>query len=62
MLSRREAAQLIGTSEKTLQRWAARGEGPPRLKFGRRMTRYQLGVLRRWLELENFNALKQDSA
>ena len=51
LLTRRETADLIGTSERTLKRWGASGEGPPALRFGRkkRMVRYPLAGVRRWL-------------
>ena len=50
LLNRREAAQLIGTSEKTLKRWEALGKGPPVLRFGKRMSRYTVLGLREWLK------------
>ena len=60
LLPKKEAAALLNTSVATLDRWAARGKGPPRLNFGTRMTRYPLGLLRKWLEKETLRALGSD--
>ncbi len=60
LLPKKEAAALLNTSIATLDRWAAQGKGPPRLNFSRRMTRYPLGLLRKWLEKETLRALRKD--
>ncbi len=57
LLSRKEAAQLIGTSEKTLKRWEALGKGPPVLRFGKRMARYTVLGLREWLKVVTEDAV-----
>jgi predicted DNA-binding transcriptional regulator AlpA len=62
LLSKRETAALPGTSPDTLDRWAARRVGPPRLRFGRRMTRYLLGPVRKWLAFETLQTLKEENA
>ena len=57
LLNRREAAALIGTSEKTLKRWEAVGKGPPVLRFGKRMARYTVLGLREWLKVVTEDAV-----
>jgi hypothetical protein len=56
MLGLTETAHLLDVSIRTLQRMAQRGEGPVPLRWGRKCTRYQLGIIRRWLENENRRA------
>lgn len=48
MLSRADVAALLGCVDRTLRRWEAVGEAPPRsLVAGR--PRYRLGSVRQWL-------------
>ncbi|WP_367187596.1 helix-turn-helix transcriptional regulator [Henriciella sp.] len=47
-LDRDEAAQLLGVDKRTLARWFAQGEGPPRIKIGARVL-YAKASLERWL-------------
>ena len=57
-LSQRQAAAAIGISPRTLARMTARGEGPPCLDLGfKRLRRYPLATLRRYLELETERVL-----
>ncbi len=57
-LSQRQAAAAIGISPRTLARMTARGEGPPCLNLGfKRLRRYPVTTLRRYLELEIKNVL-----
>ena len=58
-LSQRQAAAAIGISPRTLARMTARGEGPPCLDLGfKRLRRYPVLALRRFLDLEIKHALK----
>jgi excisionase family DNA binding protein len=43
-----EAAQILGLSKRTLQKWRLTGGGPEFLKFGRAV-RYSVESLERWL-------------
>ena len=53
LLTRRQTAELIGTSERTLRRWEEQQVGPPALRFSRRMTRYNIEAVREWLDTVN---------
>jgi hypothetical protein len=57
MLSLDQTARLLNVSVRTLQRMARRGEGPAPVRWGRKCTRYQLGMIRSWLANENRRAL-----
>jgi len=48
LLSQRQAADLLGLSERTLERWRVTGEGPPHVKLGRRVL-YREGDLIEWV-------------
>jgi predicted DNA-binding transcriptional regulator AlpA len=56
LLSLDETARLLDVSVRTLQRMARRGEGPIPLRWGRKCTRYQLGMIRSWLTDQNRRA------
>ena len=43
-LTKPQTAALLGASIDTLDRWATRGQGRPRLRFSSRMSRYQASV------------------
>lgn len=49
MLSDIEFAILIGSSEKTLRNWRARGEGPAYTKLGR-LVRYPAAAVQSFIE------------
>jgi hypothetical protein len=51
LLTRRQTAELIGTSERTLRRWDEEKKGPTPIRFSKRMTRYNIDVVRVWLDL-----------
>ena len=54
----RAGATIIGISPRTLARMTARGEGPPCLDLGfKRLRRYPVVDLRRYLALEIKNVL-----
>lgn len=48
LLDEHEAARLLGISHRTFQRWRVVGEGPPYLKVGGRLVRYQRATLMEW--------------
>lgn len=48
-LSETEAAKRLGLSERTLQAWRCRGEGPTATRLGRSV-RYAVGDLEQWLQ------------
>lgn len=43
-----EAAQELGVTRRTLERWHAQRIGPPRIKFGRQV-RYRVVAVNEWL-------------
>lgn len=50
LLTRREAAALLGVSAKTMANWASNGIGPEYFSLCGGLTRYDPHVLRQWLE------------
>jgi predicted DNA-binding transcriptional regulator AlpA len=50
LLSGRQVSSRFHVSEACLRRWRAIGQGPPWLRIGKRLVRYDVGALRRWLE------------
>jgi predicted DNA-binding transcriptional regulator AlpA len=58
LLTRRQTAELIGTSARTLRRWEEQNKGPPALRFSARMTRYNIEAVREWLEAVNVRAMR----
>ncbi len=44
----RRAAELIGMSKRTLEKWRGEGTGPPFLKLGRRVL-YSVADLEEWI-------------
>jgi predicted DNA-binding transcriptional regulator AlpA len=53
-----ETARLLNISVTKLLRLERHGQGPPALRWGRKCTRYQLGMIRGWLKMENLRALE----
>jgi predicted DNA-binding transcriptional regulator AlpA len=49
LVDRREAAQLLRVSQRTLDRWHLLGDGPPRVQCGPRTIRYRLTSICEWL-------------
>jgi transcriptional antiterminator len=58
LLTRRQTAELIGTSERTLRRWDQEHRGPPALRFSERMIRYNIDAAREWLDIVNLRATR----
>ena len=50
LLSAGEVASVLGVKPKTVQSWRAAGEGPPHIKAGRRLVRYDPGELVLWMK------------
>lgn len=48
-LTHEQVAAQLGISPRTLDRWHALGEGPPRIKVGKQIF-YRLASVRAWLE------------
>jgi hypothetical protein len=46
----RETARFLRISSACLRRWRARGEGPPWLRVGERLVRYDLAAVQHWLK------------
>lgn len=51
-VSPKEAAALLGLSERLLQDLRRRGTGPRFAKLGHRTVRYPLAALRQWVEAQ----------
>ncbi len=51
LLSEKRAAQLLGLSEKTLQKWRLTGTGPQFVKISARCIRYRRRDLTSWAEV-----------
>ncbi len=49
LLNQRQAASLIGVSERTLECWRCRGGGPPFVKISRRAVRYRRQDIDQWV-------------
>ena len=61
LLTRRQTAELIGTSERTLRRWDQERRGPPAIRFSKRMTRYPLSPLQKWLTFKTLQTLEEEA-
>ena len=48
LVDRDAAAQLLGVSPRTLDRWHLLDEGPPRIRYGAQV-RYRMASLEQWL-------------
>ncbi len=49
-LTPREAAAVLGVSRATLRVWRGRNEGPPAVRAGRRLWRYEERQLYQWMD------------
>jgi predicted DNA-binding transcriptional regulator AlpA len=51
LLTRREAAEILGLQPQTLARWkwVGRADRPPEIRVGPRAVRYRLSDLRHWI-------------
>jgi len=49
LLDERETARRLAVSPHALRFWRAHGKGPPWVRLGERLIRYDLAELRRWI-------------
>ena len=49
LLTRAEAAAVLGKSEETLRQWAVRRKGPPRTRYGTRCY-YSFESIKKWVK------------
>jgi hypothetical protein len=56
VLSRRQAAQMIGCHERTLDRLHNEGIGPARIQLTRKRCGYALEAVQRWLKSRSFGS------
>ncbi len=50
LLAEKEAAKILGFSERTLQKWRVLGDGPLFVRVSARAVRYRLVDLNKWVE------------
>lgn len=50
LLNEREAGRFLGVTAAGMRGWRAKGLGPPWIRIGKRLVRYDAGVLRKWVE------------
>jgi len=50
LLNERETARRLSVSPAALCYWRAHGGGPPWIRIGERLIRYDLTTLRKWVE------------
>jgi predicted DNA-binding transcriptional regulator AlpA len=62
LLTTEQAATKLGLSERTLEAWRSRGEGPPFLRVGPRRVAYSLNDLDSWLRLRRCDPGQADLA
>jgi DNA-binding transcriptional MerR regulator len=58
LLNEREIARRLGVSPHALRYWRAHGGGPPWVRVGKRLVRYDVFKLRKWIERQ---AVRDDS-
>jgi excisionase family DNA binding protein len=56
-----EAAQVLRTNPRTMERWRSTGEGPAFVKVGRRVA-YSLSALREWVHRQTRQHTRQNVA
>jgi phage terminase Nu1 subunit (DNA packaging protein) len=49
LVGQAELAKLLDISERTLEGWRRRGDGPPFIRLGPKLARYRLDDVKRWL-------------
>jgi predicted DNA-binding transcriptional regulator AlpA len=54
MLSEQQAAEWLGLTRRTLQKWRHTGRGPRHVKYSARCVRYSVTELRAWTESRTF--------
>ena len=54
LITRKQLAELRGTTERQLEREASKGEGVPYVRLGERQVRYRIGDYRAFLRARTF--------
>jgi len=55
LLKEKQAAERLGVSRRTLQRWRLSGDGPPFVRIGPRRVAYAEAALAAWCERRTFH-------
>jgi len=50
LLNQKQAAELLGASERTLEKWRVHGGGPRFIKQSSRFIRYRVSALVEWMD------------
>jgi len=50
LLDQGEVAELLGVHPKTLGLWREKGQGPPFIRLGEKLIRYNVEDVRAWVE------------
>lgn len=50
LVNEKDVARTLGVSVHCVRHWRAHGGGPPWLRLGERLVRYDLAALRAWIE------------
>jgi len=62
LLKEKQAAEALGVSKRTLQRWRFSGDGPPFTRIGPRRVAYPEAALAAWCEGRTFNHRAEETA
>ena len=49
LLTERQVGRQLNVSDSAVRRWRRTGEGPPWIRVGKRLVRYDLAELRKWI-------------
>ncbi|HEV2418661.1 MAG TPA: helix-turn-helix domain-containing protein [Terriglobia bacterium] len=52
LLNDREAGRALGVTADGMRGWRAKGIGPPWIRIGKRLVRYDPAALRAWIEAQ----------
>lgn len=50
LVDEKDAAELLGLTRRTLQKWRTDGRGPPHVKISQRCVRYRVEDIEEWIE------------
>ena len=62
LLREKQAAERLGVSRRTLQRWRISGDGPPFTRIGLRRVAYPEAALTAWCERQTFRHRAEEIA
>ena len=62
LLKEKQAAEALGVSRRTLQRWRLSGDGPPFARIGLRRVAYPQAALAAWCEGRTFHHRAEETA